>query len=114
MQEVKISFSTAVLAKKKGFELPCRDWYNFSGLLIKDSQTYEYPSNDKRFPSYSAPTQALLQKWLRDEHKIHAEVLFIPINGCYAAYLDTNVIYVRFKSYEEALEVGLEYGLKKL
>jgi hypothetical protein len=55
-----------------------------------------------------------LQKWLRDEHKIHAEVLFIPINGCYAAYLDTNVIYVRFKSYEEALEVGLEYGLKKL
>lgn len=41
-------------------------------------------------------------------------MLFIPINGCYAAYLDTNVIYVRFKSYEEALEVGLEYGLKKL
>lgn len=76
MIEQIISFETAKLAKMRGMLEPSHNWYNFSGLLICNFPDVMYPSNDLKFPSYSASTQSLLQKWLRDEHDIN--VISIP------------------------------------
>ena len=69
---------------------------------------------------YSAPTQSLLQRWLREIHEIHIEITSkkyktkvatcIPrtfkyiINGVYSLTF--------YNSYEEALDEGLLQGLK--
>ena len=116
MQEQLISFETAKLAKEKGFILPCHYWYNFKGLLCGRFEREHHPANGN-FPSYSAPTQSLLQKWLREIHGIHIAILpkMLPSN---------QVTYYSFKgklkknfenlynTYEEALEVGLLEALK--
>lgn len=73
MEDQLISFETAKLAKEKGFEEKTKTWYNFSGLSVSGEQS-QYPSNDKRFPSYSRPTQSLLQRWLREKHRIDIDI----------------------------------------
>lgn len=121
MEDQLISFETAKLAKEKGFNLPCVNWYNFSGLLIKGSATKQYPSNDKRFPSYSSPTQSLLQRWLRDSKNINIDIETLA-KGNEIIY-SYDLVYVletlhvksnksRFSSYEETLEDGLINALK--
>lgn len=115
MKEQRISFPTAKLAKAKGFSEPCSIYYTFSGLLVKvhDEQNL---SNDSRFPTYNAATQALLQKWLREVHNIH-------VTSIIAAYTSKkfrpNVVYFssdlgvcdymmrEYDTYEEAMEAGL-------
>jgi hypothetical protein len=68
---------------------------------------------------YSAPTQSLLQKWLREEHEIYVDVLSNNMNK----KINFTVRYYNFKKlkievignypvYEEALEKGLYESLK--
>lgn len=73
--------------------------------------------NKGYFETFSAPTQALLQKWLREVHNIHIAILpkQLPNNS---------IVYYSFKgklkmdfddlyeTYEEALEHGLQEALK--
>ena len=72
---------------------------------------------------YSAPTQSLLQKWLRDKHSIHIVVnptvemywTFGLINiGNEYIKLSGPIIYDKndYNLYEEALEIGLQEALK--
>ena len=79
MKESIISFETAKLAKEKGF--PHRDSithkaYNVNGEL---GNIFKF---DKPY-TILAPTQVLLQKWLREIHKIH-----IVINPYQNEFLD--------------------------
>ncbi len=91
MIEELISFETAKLAKEKGFNEQC-----------------------------SAPTQSLLQKWLREVHNIHVNVSYgltftFKINGDLKGndYVDySNIEEYWSRTYEEALEKGLIEGLK--
>jgi len=128
MKEQLISFDIAKLAKEKGF--------NEDGQINIDSIPNCYRSNgvlnDSDYTGYyPAPTQALLQKWLREVHNIHIkvddfldndnktdwdyEVVFIgtDINekGEYIAEIpyDCDRSYI---TYEEALEKGLQEALK--
>ena len=73
------------------------------------------------FETYSAPTQSLLQRWLRKKHNIHiCNNLHYMVNGGIAGYLvDISSPYDLFKSilvegqsYEQALEKGLQEALK--
>jgi hypothetical protein len=138
MEDTLISFETAKLAKEKSFDLPTWYYFNvdnkidetipegFSGLKneIWQSNTVNKYSNNKTAYNYyqcSAPTQALLQKWLRDIHNIHV-VLLPNDEGLYGFaitianrnHTDSN----RFEldeitgNYEEALEKGLQEALK--
>jgi hypothetical protein len=118
-----INFETAKLAKEKGFNIPTLDYYISSGEFI-NNEDYEgddhvYPEDwnkkgwifDKSrsrcfgckldeviyFKAYAAPTQALLQKWLREKHKINI-----------------TLHHTSFDTYEEALEVGLNEALKTI
>jgi hypothetical protein len=132
MTEELISFKTAKLAKEKGLTklfntvhyIPC---YNGD---VTDVKRYgildEYQGEDEILIDwvYLAVTQSLLQKWLRDIHKINA----IPQvskrsedNKFYGFFSGDVIIYETdksldtifryFKTYEQALEAGLYQAL---
>ena len=130
MQEELISFETAKLAKKKGFELN-------KYLSIDDENPRNLNSNfnPRNYqPWYFDLTQSLLQKWLREVHGIYVNsdhdlnpkgdgILYhtnwgyinAPTAGPRNTWYRTGGGYSEneeFKTYEEALEVGLQEALK--
>lgn len=130
MKEQLISFETAKLAKEKGFDWSTFDSYS-KGILKSNTlhNSYDF-NNDPNFKGrLSAPTQSLLQKWLREVHNIHVHC-FTYAFGWYVKHDNTPnpelwdkdkrwdsfnpeaVIGDQFKTYEEALEVGLIEALK--
>jgi hypothetical protein len=143
MQEKLITFETAKSAKEKGFCIELYDFYyqNKSNAKPYVTQGIEYQSdrnckwdwnlnggesgtltkiipypNDTSGIYYSAPTQSLLQKWLRETHKIYVLVdMGITRNYHWKYFTDIDsFVYPKgsFKTYEEALEAGLQEALK--
>jgi hypothetical protein len=121
MKEQKISFETAKLAKEKGVnKIWCNNMYciGYNDLPeIKEIIVCSWRDNvDGQFHLALAPTQSLLQKWLRETHKIYVQIYLLSIGDeeewCYKvskkkAY-DNPFIY---KKYEDALESGLKEAL---
>ena len=137
MEDTRVTFETAKLAKEKGFpqetdrlEIP---YYNYKGEFkgdISDWRIRKYirgeDTSDIEF--VSAPTQSLLAKWLRKEHGIYIELL---IDGwsdddcvtddflCYRCFI-WQVGKPRPKhnedlgagEYEKMFEIGLQEALK--
>lgn len=109
MKEQLITFEIAKLAKEKGFDIECVNRYKNNGIL-----------NDYTFgETYSAPTQSLLQKWLREEREIHVEVDAFSNSEEYYYYFGIltrkNGDWIRdgkYRTYEDALEQGLKEALK--
>ena len=75
MKEQIISFKTAVLAKQKGFDIPVQKFYLHKGIRSENVNPDEvkthlnnakYSNWNNRATRTSAPTQSLLQKWLRE------------------------------------------------
>jgi len=119
MKEQLIEFETAKLAKEKGFEEFSNKVYNqFGKLFIFNSGLLQ---NHERI---LAPTQSLLQKWLREEKDMNVWLKphYGEVNGLitnnwsvyvddfYGHHLITDYIYIH--GYEEALEAGLIAALK--
>ncbi len=138
-----VKFETAKLANQKGYinnrRLLYRDgnYYNYKGELngdtldeIKDILKYKRDPEHIRYDKYntiSAPTQSLLNKWLRSFHNI--EIVTYPIesfkNGIEVEDLNPEYSYYItikgikqfttkdkvFESYDDALEDGLLNGL---
>lgn len=121
MEDQIVSFETAKLAKKKGFNYAeCFYWYRtYSDYCFDDNirslEIGKHSIQTKNY--YLAPTQSLLQKWLREKHSIHVNCMYLNrknINGFFYGIIEfpeaeNNIIY---QSYEEALEKGLEESLK--
>tara|TARA_R110001632_G_scaffold40980_1_gene102808 strand:+ start:1467 stop:1871 length:405 start_codon:yes stop_codon:yes gene_type:complete len=132
MKEQLITFDTAKLAKEKGFENKTphklrRDYYNHLGEINGDVTEYikAYVANKglEKYNTIDAPSQSLLQKWLREEHKINVEsnylpniqkysCLYIPMRGKACISDRKYVSKLKFDTYEEALEEGLQEALK--
>lgn len=89
MEDKLIEYTTAVLAKEKGFNEPTvNHWergidgagwglFNSPGFILKNDEltlTYINETNDEICGEFSAPTQSLLAKWLREIHNIHIEI----------------------------------------
>lgn len=121
MEDKLIEFETAKLAKEKGFE-KCSNWYHVETkqLSIADGSVYRY-QEELKGNDLPAPTQSLLQKWLREKHNINIMVYPELYNGKityyhYDIYTDLSITYSEnlfdFKTYEEALEFGLQEALK--
>lgn len=131
MQEQLVTFETAKLAENKGFDIIKSDdkFYDFSGNLDYTFQGYQ--ESLEKYERTSAPTQSLLQKWLRDEHQIHIEVELYDNSRTYhweyrvitSKDRDWNDVdcfdsakrhYNReeFGTFEKALEQGLQESLK--
>lgn len=129
MEEQLIIFETAKLAKQKGFirHKGERSMYGETGNLF----TAVGPGYDMQECS-EAPTQSLLQRWLREKHKIHLEIrfggrsgdnkfshfgckIYKPITGL-ELYINnpdlTHNSHIENYKYEEALEFGLQEALK--
>jgi len=79
MEEQIISFPTAKLAKEKQFDLNTFNGYD-SNSVIQEYFTYQsYALGEpeinlatfKQKWEYQAPTQGLLQRWLREKHNIN-------------------------------------------
>ena len=140
MEDKLVSYEVARLAKEKGFDEKC----SFSYKEVNPVEVYQH--QDKKYNNsykkewvnttrknsdmvnaivsrYSAPTQSLLQKWLRDKHEIH--VFIIPcVPYSFSKYKDLGVIWIydiykpllveyecsdkrEFVSYEDALDACL-------
>ena len=133
MEEELITLQTAKLAKEKGFDVRCEKAYFETGRhileTIRDGEItfpYKPPRILKRnygdeFTIFiaEAPTQSLLQKWLREEYNIIVLVDYEGIDGYYYkfySYKEGNknydASYKNYNTYEQALEVGLQEGLK--
>jgi hypothetical protein len=138
MRDQVVSFETAKLAKEKGFKIPSHSYYFEDGEFkeFKIDDVYSCDNNTKYFETYSAPTQSILQKWLREEYGIHL-VIIPTITSDWTfktvkvlSKLDNDVIAgvksvsdlppykdvhgVDFQSYEDALEAGLRESLKSI
>ncbi len=134
MNDQLISFETAKLAKEKGFNIPTRGFiepkYHDTLEFIDDTCLYVYDgySPIKEHHQileegwYLAPTQSLLQRWLREVHNINVEsnylpniqkygCLYIPMTGK-AKRSDIKFVHkFYYDTYEEALEIGLYQAL---
>lgn len=104
MKDQLISFKTAKLAKERGF-----NW----------SSTYTYEKDYNKTIEiilYKAPTQSLLQKWLREVHNTHISIQYFLDHDLdnFEVYITNNHLTKKkylFDTYEQALEAGLLEGL---
>lgn len=126
MEEQLVSFETAKLAKEKGFDWKVRHHYRdgnmYDKTLICSGNPYNMNSEEEQkmwiTNLYSTPTQSLLQKWLREEHNLHICIAYGDLSNKYMGdimsrdgkmLVDIECIH---KTYEEALEEGLQEALK--
>jgi len=128
MEEQLIEFKTAKLAKEKGFNEETLYYFRSEHSLGKNTITYRTNTQmnvwDDTQEKWSAPTQSLLQKWLRDEHNIyvtampHEDSVFfkyntrVPDKALHTGGTRLMQYEFEFKTYEEALEEGLQEALK--
>ena len=95
MEDTRITFETAKLAKEKGW----------NGDFVESHKILT--------------SQSLLAKWLREEHNIIVLVDYEGIDGYYYkfySYKEGNKNYdasdKNYNTYEEAYEIGLQEALK--
>lgn len=149
MTEELISFDTAKLAKEKGFDEKVYREYDKSGYLRCTSKSADVvlgPYDELlKSTEYPAPTQSVLQQWLREKHQIIVDVSLDFFNSytkesikysptfytysnnkkrfwIYTDYINSDEctkkmqeempIFQNYSTYEEALEIGLQEGLK--
>jgi hypothetical protein len=118
----KITKETAILAKIKGFDIPCNFvWSDNSGMNVPIIGT-EINWNAMN-SYYSAPTQSELQTWLMEVYKID----ILPTMSQYSRTYGYKVYHIengetmcinhtfeKNDKHEDAFEKGLIEGLKLL
>lgn len=129
MKEQLITFETAKLAFIKNFDEKCSHYYSIvddslKKFTIGDNESSDWYSFEKIHNRglILAPTQSLLQKWLRDIHQINIFVIDCTISRDkhrYSYYIDTkdgdtDTDGSEALTYEEALEMALQEALKLL
>lgn len=112
MEEELIKHETAVLAKEKGFNIWQNNFYH-----EKEIETFDYnfdgstPFATKEYDNENtiyAPTQFLLQKWLREEHNIHISIRRLTYEGKNEVEYN-EFIYLPNKDEEEDINIGNEF-----
>ena len=134
------TYEVAKLAKEKGFPQGFNytrfkfkwDYYNHKGELHGDlGDILKLRIKHKPIPEemkpIAAPTQSLLQRWLREEKNIHIEII-ATASGYYWCVNKTNGTSITdsdvlnrgtndggcFDTFEEGLEDALKYALENL
>jgi hypothetical protein len=145
MEDERITLETAKLAKEKGFHVALNASYT-EYLVNKKDREYpegggpfsmrkgevefntfwfcnDHPQMDysnKNYIMYAAPTQALLQRWLREKHSIHVEIycnasgwgyILTKLNGTTIKEIEDDVF---FETAEIACEKGLQFALNMI
>lgn len=117
MEDKLVEFETAKLAKEVGFDELCSTWFDKNGR--SEEYTVLGKNSQGMIAFYTRPTQSLLQRWLREVHNIIIVIYYEDNTWCTEiSNLPYNFadhdIFGGNATYEEALEVGLAYGLEKL
>ena len=110
MEDTRVTFKTAKLAKEKGFNERVHYFYKvksendielygctrkqlvgFKGYVpiyhkVRDYHTNKEKLNAKLYRC-SAPTQSLLAKWLREEYNLHINICSLSVN-CFSFMLE--------------------------
>ena len=118
LKEKLISFETAKLAKEKGFHISSRGEGMGKRVFINGELVNTIFSSKDHI---HAPTQSLLQKWLREVHNVSIKIddyytnsrVRFDYNICELGSQEDNPVGV-FETYEEALEIGLQEALKQI
>ncbi len=125
MKDQLITFETAKLAKEKGFNIIQR-YGTESSLYDKDGKHVYYSNYGFMYSGLSdgyisAPTQSILQKWLREIHNIEFVIKPFHDGSLHKTTYTADPINIltgrtariaRQDSYEEALEEGLKQALQ--
>jgi hypothetical protein len=124
MQEELISLETAKLAKDKGYNIPSDPRFYYKDFYTgwTSSNKGAVLCDNKEEGSICRPSQSLLQKWLREVHSIDVFVTklgtsnekkyFFRINKENHWLSTDNSNSTTYLKFEEALEIGLQEGLK--
>lgn len=119
MQEQLVSFKTAKLAKEKGLNQPLIStvsFFNKEGEKRFLPHSIDDAQDVLRDGNIYAPTQSLLQRWLREEKGLHIEILLSDNSPWKQFYYRTMKVGQYFtlshngfyaNTYEEVLEEGL-------
>lgn len=118
-QEAYVSLETAKLLNKKGFK---GEWDKHYWGYEEGEEFLTEGSFDSWY-DYPAPTQQVVMRWLREEHKIFINVDYSYICEQFShaviwekfshAVNNMHTDYI-FTSYEEACEEGIKYCLENL
>lgn len=126
MKEELISFETAKLAKEKGFKFneESENIYKKNADTGKIITVRNFKITEKNpyyilldGEIYPAPTQSLLQKWLREVHNIIVTPVYLNKSKDYeisitdSDNIQGNFFNTKFTTYESALEQGLKIAL---
>ena len=116
------TYEVCKLAKEKGFDWICSHYYRTNNKdLFRVFPCEDWSDIEERI---NAPTQSLLQRWLREEKNIHIAV-FPNLRNSYEydwivyikgeeCWLPTYSALNDFDTYELALEDALKYALENL
>lgn len=126
IKEDYVSNKVARFLKEKGFDVPCRAYYNM-GALKEDVTVPSDWSHSNFIDHVSAPTHQMAMKWLREIHKIDIDIISrLSLN----ADNDHNYSYVikhqydkyhyntytdgEYQYFEDAVEEAIKYCLINL
>lgn len=133
MKDQLVIFETAKLAKVKGFDESCLQAYRVWRENIRKTDPNPLIDIDVEYEPYMggayasvqyhnqskehtlAPSQSLLQRWLREQRNTHISITCINLNNFKVSYFrGGHYAFSKdgFDKYEEALEVGLQEALK--
>lgn len=128
------TYEVCKLAKEKGFNVPTDRYYHIYDDVIEAQNSLEMTGdgcadfyNSLNRCRCAAPTQSLLQRWLREEKNIHIEII-ATASGYYWCANKTNGTSITdsdvlnrstndggcFDTHELALEDALKYALENL
>lgn len=126
MEEEKVNLETAKLAKEKGFDWKVVKHYK-GGELIYNGSLYNFNNPEEQalwsVELTSAPTQSLLQKWLRENYDFNPCIVKVSNNGEFHHWvgfpalitMDNMYLVTQQKecaTYEEALELQMQEKLR--
>jgi len=128
MQEKLVEYSTAVLAKEKGFNHLKANVYGDNMAYDTGYEEGKLIVSGNALNSVLAPTQSLLQKWLREVHNIdiYCSPDYKKLSGDRQKVYDCMCVICKtdspkmlfhmgdFPTFEEALEEGLQTALNLL
>lgn len=129
LTEDYVSFETAKLLRKKGFDEPCRSYFIDNTDYIDNIYSADEVTDIQLgVCELLKPTHQMVMKWLREVHKIYLNINVRVILGQWSGYdisiyttdndgfLNKNIP-IKLKdniSYEEAVEAAIKYVLENL
>lgn len=114
------SLEIAKLLKKKGFDCPTKEWYQFGGGAVGLLTGKKEKHNSKKTYCFSAPSPTLAAEWIWANFQLWIQAYLIKENKFNPMVLDSNLNRIdnmknaTYDSPQEAVEAALLYTLNEV